>query len=201
MSFVKLPAVTLGIVLAASAAFAADTYKVDPAHTTVGFSISHLVINTVHGRFKDVAGSVTIDPDKSNAVVEANAILQTKSIDTGVTQRDTHLKSPDFFDAEKFPTITFASKRVENQGGQQMLVGDFTMHGVTREISLPVKIKGPITAMGGQRIGVEAMGSLNRKEYGLTWNRALEAGGVMVGEDVAIEINAEAVKTQPASTK
>jgi len=82
-----------------------------------------------------------------------------------------------------------------------MLVGDFTMHGVTREISLPVKIKGPITAMGGQRIGVEAMGSLNRKEYGLTWNRALEAGGVMVGEDVAIEINAEAVKTQPASTK
>jgi polyisoprenoid-binding protein YceI len=106
------------------------------------------------------------------------------------------LKSPDFFDAEKYPAITFVSKRVENQGGQHMLVGDFTMHGVTKQISLPVKIKGPITAMGGQRIGIEAKGSLNRKEYGISWNKTLDSGGLMLGEDVQIEINAEAVKTK-----
>jgi polyisoprenoid-binding protein YceI len=196
MKFVKLSAVALGIVLAVSSAFAADTYQVDPAHTTVGFSIAHLVINTVHGRFKDLTGTVVIDPDKSNAVVEAKSTIQVKSIDTGVAQRDNHLRSPDFFDVEKFPTITFVRKRVENKAGQQTIVGDFMMHGVTKELALQVKIKGPIKAMGGQRIGIEATGSLNRKDYGISWNKALDSGGLMLGEDVQIEVNAEAVKAQ-----
>ena len=134
-------------------------------------------------------------------MVEANATIQVKSIDTGVAQRDTHLKSPDFFDAEKYPAITFTSKRVENQGGQQVLVGDFTMHGVTRELSLPVRIKGPIKAMGGERIGIDATGSINRKDYGISWNKTLDSGGVMVGEEVQIEINAEAVKAAADSGK
>jgi len=137
-----------------------------------------------------------IDPAKSNAVVEVKGTIQTKSIDTGVAQRDTHLRSADFFDVEKFPTITFASKRVETQGGEQKLIGDFTMHGVTKELALQVKIKGPIKAMGGQRIGIEATGSLNRKDYGISWNRTLDAGGLMLGEEVQIEINAEATKAQ-----
>jgi polyisoprenoid-binding protein YceI len=194
----KFSVAALGIALTVSSTFAADTYNVDPAHTTVGFAINHLVINTVHGRFKDFTGTIVIDPDKNNAVVEAKATIQAKSIDTGVTQRDNHLRSADFFDVEKFPTITFVSKRFENQGAQQMLVGDFTMHGVTKELALSVKVKGPIRAMGGERIGIEAKGSLNRKDYGLTYNKVLETGGLLVGEDVAIEINAEAVKAQPA---
>jgi len=198
MKLIRQAIVALGMILSVGSSIAADTYQVDPAHTTVGFSIAHLVINTVHGRFKDLTGTVVIDPDKSNAVVEAKSTIQVKSIDTGVTQRDNHLRSADFFDAEKFPTITFVSKRVENQAGQQTIVGDFTMHGVTKELALSVKVKGPIKdpMSGKPRIGIEAKGSLNRKDYGLTWNRALEAGGVMVGEEVQIEINAEAVKAQ-----
>lgn len=201
MKLVRQVIVALGMILSVGSSIAADTYQVDPAHTTVGFSIAHLVINTVHGRFLDFTGTVVIDPDKSNAVVEAKSTIQVKSIDTGVTQRDNHLRSADFFDVEKFPTITFVSKRVENKGGQQLLVGDFTMHGVTKELSLRVKIKGPIKAMGGQRIGIEATGSLNRKDYGISWNKTLDAGGLMLGEDVQIEINAEAVKAQAASAK
>jgi polyisoprenoid-binding protein YceI len=196
MKLVKPFAGALGIALAASTSFAADTYKVDPAHTTVGFAINHLVINTVHGRFKDFTGTVVIDPGKSNAVVEANATIRVTSIDTGVAQRDTHLRSADFFNVEKFPTITFVSKRVESAGGEQKLIGDFTMHGVTKELALSVKVKGPIKAMGGQRVGIDATGSLDRKDYGISWNKTLDAGGLMLGEEVQIEINAEAVKAQ-----
>jgi polyisoprenoid-binding protein YceI len=190
----RLCAVTAIVALAGSC-FAAEVYKIDPAHTSVGFSITHMVINTVHGRFGDVAGTVTVDPDASNALVEAQATIQAKSIDTGIEKRDNHLRSPDFFDVAKFPIITFVSKRVDKQGGQQMLVGDFTMHGVTQELSLPVTVKGPIKdPWGNLRLGISATGSLNRKDYGVTWNKALEAGGVMLGEEVQIQIDAEAVK-------
>ncbi len=196
MKYSPILAPIAGIALAIGSASAADTYNIDPAHTTVGFSIAHLVINTVHGRFRDVAGSITLDPQKSNTIVAASATIQTKSIDTGIARRDDHLRSADFFDAEKYPTMTFTSKRVEVQNGQQILVGDFVMHGVTNPVTLQVAIKGPIKDPmgGGSRIGVQATGTLNRTDYGLKWNRALEAGGVMVGEEVALAIDAEAVK-------
>jgi polyisoprenoid-binding protein YceI len=179
----------------AGSAYAIDIYQIDPAHTTIGFSITHLVINTVHGRFKDFTGSITLDPDASNAVVEASDTIQAKSIDTGVEKRDNHLRSGDFFDVEKFPAITFTSKRVEKQGSQPVLVGDFTMHGVTKELSLPVTVKGPIKdPMGKTRIGIALNTTLNRKDYGISWNKSLDAGGLMLGDDVAIQIDAEAVK-------
>ncbi len=196
MNHKKTVAILSGIAFV-SAALAADTYKIDSAHTTVGFSISHLVINDVKGRFKEFEGTVIIDPDNGNTIQEARAVIQAKSIDTDIAKRDDHLRSADFFDVEKHPTITFESTKVEKQGNQHVLTGKFTMHGVTKEIGLPLSVKGPIKDPWGKtRIAVKARTSLNRKDYGLTWNQALEAGGLLVGEEVEIEINAEAVKQE-----
>lgn len=182
-------------VLAGTTAFAVDTYEVDPAHSTIGFSVDHLVINTVHGRFRQFDGSIAVDPDSANALKQASATIQAKSIDTDIAKRDDHLRSPDFFDVEKFPTITFEAKEVKKDGNQQVLVGKFTMHGVTKDFSLPVTVKGPIKdPWGNTRLALAATATLNRKDYGLTWNKVLEAGGLMVGEEVTIQINAEFVK-------
>ncbi len=199
MKVSKLTAVLLTVLVAASAVLAVDTYKVDNAHAIVGFSISHMVINDVKGRFKEFEGTVVIDPDANNAVKEAKATIQAKSIDTDNAKRDDHLRSADFFDVEKFPKITFTTKKIEKEGNQQVLVGDFTMHGVTKEIRLPVTVKGPIKdPWGNSRIAIKGSTTINRKEYGVSWNKALDAGGLLVGEEVTIEINAEAVKPEAA---
>jgi polyisoprenoid-binding protein YceI len=173
---------------------ASDTYNIDPMHSSVGFSVQHMVINKVRGKFSQFTGSVVVD---GKAIQSAKGTIQTGSIDTGIARRDTHLKSPDFFDATKYPTITFVSKRVENKGGDTVLIGDYTMHGVTKELSLPVTLSGPIKDnWGGERIGLEAKTKLNRRDYGLTYNQALETGGLVVGDEIEIEINAEAVKAK-----
>jgi polyisoprenoid-binding protein YceI len=178
--------------LVASTTLALDTYKIDPAHSSVNFSIDHMVVNTVHGRFRQFEGTITVDPDNNNALTAASGTIQAKSIDTDIEKRDNHLRSPDFFDAEKFPTITFESTEVKKDGNGMLLVGKFTMHGVTKDVSLPCTLKGPIKSpMGGMIMGLEINAKLNRKDYGLTWNKAIEAGGLMVGEDVTIQINAE----------
>jgi len=181
-------------VLSGSVSRAADTYTIDPAHSTVGFAITHMVINTVHGKFNEFSGTLTLD---GNMVKEATGTIQTKTVDTGVERRDNDLRSPNFFDVATFPTITFQSKRVETQGDKTVLVGDFTMHGVTKELSLPVTVKGPIKdPWGNTRIGFQARAKLNRKEYGLKYNQALETGGLVVGDEVDLEINAEGVKAK-----
>ena len=173
---------------------ASDTYNIDPMHSSVGFSVQHMVINKVRGKFSQFTGSVVVD---GKAIQSAKGTIQTGSIDTGIARRDTHLKSPDFFDATKYPTITFVSKRVENKGGDTVLIGDYTMHGVTKELSLPVTLSGPIKDnWGGERIGLEAKTKLNRRDYGLTYNQALETGGLVVGDEIEIEINAEAIKAK-----
>jgi polyisoprenoid-binding protein YceI len=171
---------------------AADTYKIDPVHSTIGFSVKHLVISNVKGKFNEFSGVVAID---NGAIKSANGTIQTKSIDTGVPQRDADLRSANFFDVQKDPTITFQSKRVEKKGDQFLLIGDYTMHGVTKELTLPVTLSGPIKdPWGNSRIGLEARTKVNRKDYGMTYNKVLEAGGLMVGDEVQIDINAEAVK-------
>jgi polyisoprenoid-binding protein YceI len=190
---------TLGIGLAALVASAcavnaADTYNIDPAHSSVGFAVTHMLINTVHGKFNEFSGSLTMD---GTELKEATGTIQAKSIDTGIDRRDNHLRSPDFFDSAKFPTITFKSKRAEKQGNGTVLVGDFTMHGVTKEITLPVTVKGPIKdPWGNSRIGFQAQAKLNRRDYGLKYNQALETGGLVVSDEVELEINAEAVKAK-----
>src|ERR1700690_3771030 len=121
----------------ALAAQAADTYNIDPMHSSVGFAVKHMVINKVHGTFKQFSGTVVLD---GSALQSAKGTIQTKSVDTGIGKRDTHLQSPDFFDAAKYSTITFESKRAETKDGATVLVGDFTMHGVTKELSLAVTV-------------------------------------------------------------
>ncbi len=174
-------------------AFAADTYKIDPAHSTVTFSVRHLGINNVKGWFKEFDGALVLEDD---ALQGASGTIQVKSIDTGVEKRDDHLRSADFFDAAKHPTIRFKTKGIEkNSAGQLVLVADFTMRGVTKELRLPAKMSKPIKdPWGGVRVGLEAKTQLNRKDYGINYHELLETGAMAVGEEVEIEIDAEAVK-------
>lgn len=175
-----------------SVAYAADNYKIDPAHTRVGFSVRHFGINNVKGNFDEFVGSLVLDEGK---IKEASATIQVKSINTRIQQRDDHLRSADFFDATNHPTITFKTKRVEMTGGQIVLIADFTMRGVTKELRLPTKLTGPTKdPWGNTRIGLEASAKLNRKDYGINYHQVLEAGALAVGEEVEIEINAEAIK-------
>lgn len=182
-------------VLTASAAFAApETFQFDKAHSLVGFRIRHFV-SKVEGRFRDFEGSATLDR-QNPAASRVDLTIQAASIDTGADNRDKHLKSADFFDAEKFPTITFKSTKVTPKGKDAYdVTGDFTMHGVTKSITIPVRHGGFLKAGKVEKAGFEvASFSIERKDYGITWNRAVDAGGVMLGDDVEINIQVEANK-------
>ena len=186
------------VLLLSPFAYAADTYNIDPAHTSISFSVRHLGLNNVKGQFKEFAGAVVLDDGK---IVEASGTIQVKSVDTGVQKRDDHLRTADFFDAAKYPTIVFKTKRIEMTGGQIILVADFTMRGVTKELRLPAKLAGPAKdPWGNLRIGLEAKTKLNRKDYGINYHQVLETGALAVGEEVELEINAEAVKETAGDT-
>jgi polyisoprenoid-binding protein YceI len=192
MQFKQTLASIAAALLLGSVAYAADTYKIDPAHTSIGFSVRHLGINNVKGQFKEFAGAIVLDDGK---IAEASGTIQVQSVDTGVQKRDDHLRTADFFDAAKYPTITFKTKRIERTGGQIVMVADFTMRGVTKELRLPAKLAGPAKdPWGNQRIGLEAKAKLNRKDYGINYHQVLETGALAVGEEVELEINAEAIK-------
>ena len=189
------PLTVVAVILSLAGVVMADTYKIDPSHSTVGFSIAHLVISDVTGRFNEFEGELTVDPALKTLVTGGNGIIQAKSIDTGIAKRDEHLRGADFFDVETFPTLSFTSTSILVEEGKPVFVGKFTMHGVTKDIRVPVTVKGPIKDPWGKtRIAFAATTTLNRKDYGLTYNKVLEAGGLMVGEDVAIEIKVEAVR-------
>lgn len=191
--------IAAALLLLGSVAYATDNYKIDPAHTRVGFSVRHFGINNVKGNFDEFVGSLVLDEGK---IKEASATIQVKSINTRIQQRDDHLRSADFFDATNHPTITFKTKRVEMTGGQIVLIADFTMRGVTKELRLPTKLTGPTKdPWGNTRIGLEASAKLNRKDYGINYHQVLEAGALAVGEEVEIEINAEAIKETAGDAK
>jgi polyisoprenoid-binding protein YceI len=170
-------------------------WELDPAHTHVEFGVKHLMIATVRGRFSGVTGTVVVPQDDfSRAQVEAT--IGIASIDTHEPQRDGHLKSPDFFDVDKYPTMTFKSRLVEasRDTNQYRLVGDLTLHGVAKEIALEVTLEGMATdPYENSRAGFSATGKINRKDFGLGWNQLLETGGVVVGEEVKISIDAQVV--------
>jgi polyisoprenoid-binding protein YceI len=171
------------------------TYQIDPAHSSAQFSVRHMMIANVRGEFTKVSGSIAFDPENP-ANSKADADIDVSSIGTREPQRDAHLKSADFFDVEKFPAIAFRSKKVAGHNGELTMTGDLTIHGVTREITLAVE--GPTPEhkdpWGNVRIGATATGKLNRKDFGLTWNAALEAGGVLVGDEVKLTLDVEAVR-------
>ena len=186
------------VLLLSPFAHAADTYKIDPAHTSIGFSVRHLGLSNVRGQFKEFAGVIMLDGGK---ITEASGTIQAKSVDTGVQQRDNHLRTADFFDATNYPTITFKTKRIETTGGQIVMISDFTMRGVTKELRLPAKLAGPSKdPWGNLRIGLEAKTKLNREDYGINYHQVLETGVLGVGEEVELEINAEAVKETAGRT-
>jgi len=172
-----------------------STWQIDASHSEVGFEVKHLMIAKVRGRFGAVTGTIVLDEaDPTRSTVQAE--IDVTSIDTRQEQRDGHLRSADFFDVERFPTITFRSRRVEAEGGNEYRVfGDLTIRDVTREVVLQVSDEGRgKDPWGGERAGFSATAKVNREDFGLTWNQALETGGVLVGNDIKITLEIEAVK-------
>jgi polyisoprenoid-binding protein YceI len=181
--------VTLGLPVFGQAAI----YEIDPAHSSAQFAIRHLMVSTVRGDFRKVTGMANVDEkDVTKSTIEAT--IDVASINTGIEKRDEHLRSPDFFDVAKYPTMTFKSKKIEKTGeGKLKVTGDLTLHGTTKEIVLDFEgnltpVKDP---MGRTRIGGMATTKINRKDFGLAWNKALETGGVVVGDEVTITIDTE----------
>ncbi|MFM6930050.1 MAG: YceI family protein [Bdellovibrio sp.] len=172
------------------------TWQIDAAHSSANFTIKHMMIAKVHGGFEKLSGSLVLDSsDISKSSVEAS--IEAASINTREAQRDAHLKSADFFDVEKFPLLTFKSKKVERAGDEELKVtGDLTIRGVTKEVVF--EVEGPSAEhkdpYGNMKIGLSAKTKIKRKEFGLTWNAALEAGGVLVGDDVQISLDIQFAK-------
>ena len=175
------------------------TWTIDRTHSAVGFAVRHMVMAKVRGRFTKWDGTIHIDeaaPERSTVQVEIAA----DSIDTGMADRDAHLRSADFFDVAAFPAITFESRRVERESEERFrVIGDLTIHGVTREVVLQAEDHGRGTdPWGGRRAGFSARTTIDRRDFGLKWNQLLEAGGVLVGEKVEIELEVQAVREATA---
>ena len=176
----------------------ATTWQIDPIHTQVEFAVRHLMISTVRGRFSDVQGTITA-PAGDFGTAQVEVAIGAASVDTREPQRDAHLRSADFFDAETYPTIAFHSRRVEPAAGGWSLTGDLTIHGVTRDVTLDVASEGlGRDPWGNDRAGFSAKGKISRKDFGLVWNQLLETGGVAVGDEVKISIDTELV-AKPAA--
>ncbi len=188
-------------VVALPALAGATEWTVDPAHSTASFTVKHMMVSTVRGEFGKMTGTASWSkPDYSDAKVDVT--IDATTVDTREPKRDAHLRSPDFFDVQKFPTLTFKSKRVEKakEKGHVTLVGDLTIHGVTKEVAFDVTGPSPEmkTPFGTVAVGAEAKAKINRKDFGLTWNKPLEAaGGVLVSDEVNLDINLELSKKPP----
>jgi polyisoprenoid-binding protein YceI len=185
----------LALVCLVTAPAAAATYDVDVSHSSVGFSVRHMGVSNVKGAFGEFSGSFDFDPaDLKSWKVEAT--MQVGSIDTRIENRDNHLKSPDFFDAENHPTITFRSTGVKPlEGGRHQLMGDLTIRGVTKPIVLDLELLGTTTDMrGNELVGFTATGTINRQDFGLSWSKVLETGGLVVGNEVKLMIEIEGIR-------
>ncbi|ANS26152.1 hypothetical protein R1CP_07155 [Rhodococcus opacus] len=168
----------------------AGTWAIDTVHSTVGFSVRHLMVSKVRGTFNDFTGAITVAEDGTAAVT---AEIQVASIDTKNTDRDTHIKSADFFDAEQYPTATFTSTAVRAKGDDYVVEGEFTLHGVTRPVELALEFNGVNPGMGnGPVAGFEATTVLNRKDFGISIDMPLESGGAVVGDKITITLEIEA---------
>jgi len=171
------------------------TYTIDPAHSTAGFKVRHMMVANVRGEFSKVSGTVVVDASApENSRVEAH--IDASTIHTRDEQRDAHLKSAEFLDVEKFPEITFVSKKITGSDGEWKITGDLTIHGVTKEVTLDVEGPAPEAKdpWGSVRSGASAVTKINRKDFGLVWNVALETGGLLVGDEVAITLELELLR-------
>ena len=178
----------------------AGTYNIDPAHSVIGFSIRHFELSWVSGRFKDFVGTITID-DKDMTKSSVTFTAKIASVDTGIGKRDDHLRTADFFEAEKYPELTFKSSKIERKSGNDYVAhGDLTIKGVTKQIALPFTLSGAIKDQrGGSKIGVDAQTTVNRLDFGIGQDAPLPAGGAAIGNEVRIEISLEAALQAPKS--
>ncbi len=193
-------AAILAAALALPAVSAGTNWKIDPQHTFAQFAVKHLMISTVRGEFHGVNGTVNWD-DKDITKSSVEVTIDATTVDTREPQRNDHLKSPDFFDVAKYPTMTFKSKKVEQvSAGKLKVTGDLTIHGVTKEVELSVG--GPAAAIkdpwGNQRSAINATTKVNRQDFGIKWNKNLDGGGVVVSDEVSITIDLEMVQQAPA---
>jgi len=165
--------------------------EIDKSHSHVGFSIKHLMISNVKGEFNDYSAQIEFDTN-TKVFQKLETTIQATSIDTGIEKRDNHLRSADFFDVAKFPNITFKMNSYKADGDEGILTGDLTIHGITKTVELEVEFNGMVKdPWGNTRAGFSIEGKINRKDFGLTWNKALEAGGVLVGDKVKLQIELE----------
>lgn len=196
-----LPALLLAVGLVASAPAGAATYDIDTAHSSVGFQIKHLAISKVNGGFTDFSGTFEYEPGKPEAW-SVTAQIQLASIDTDNSDRDDHLRGPDFFEVEKYPVMTFRSTGVKMDSDTEgKLMGELTLHGVTKPVTLDMEFNGAVTdPWGNHKVGFSATGKIDRKDWDLTFNKALDAGGLLIGEDVKIDIEIEAAQVKEDGT-
>jgi polyisoprenoid-binding protein YceI len=194
---IKLLVVSLAV--AAPLAVQASEWSIDPSHSASGFVVRHMMVSNVRGEFGKTSGTVVLD-DADVTKSTVNATIDASTINTREPKRDAHLRSPDFFDVAKFPSITFKSTAVKKAGKDHLTVaGELTMHGVSRPVSLDVTLSAEQKSpFGDTRRGATASTKINRKDFGLNWNKALEAGGVLVGEEVSVVLDVELVKQTSA---
>jgi polyisoprenoid-binding protein YceI len=192
----QLFAFTLVAVFTMSSLFAQTNWKVDKSHTMINFSVSHMVISEVTGQFKEFDATLET-PNEDFTAAKINVAIKSKSIDTGTPGRDNHLRSADFFNADVDSTISFISSKVEKTGNDTYKVfGTLTMRGVTKDVVLDTKYKGKIKGMRGMVSAFKATATINRKDWGLNWNRTIETGGLVVGENVDLTIVVEFIETK-----
>ena len=186
----SLLALAVGLSLSA-AAVRAEVYEVENVHSTVGFGVRHMVVTTVKGNFSEYSGTIAYDPADPSSL-KISGVVKVASINTGNTKRDDHLRNSDFFDVEKFPEIAFESTKFENG----VLTGNLTIKGVTKEVSMPATVNGPVTHpfTGRQAIGVDFTTKINRQDFGISWSKTLDGGGLMVGDEVTLELSLQAHK-------
>jgi polyisoprenoid-binding protein YceI len=171
-------------------------YDIDPEHSMIEFRVAHMVISKTTGHFKDYTGFIEMDPD-AQTVKTIEATVKTASVNTNHEKRDTHLRTADFFDVEKYPTMTYKLKQYQKNGDHYTATGDLTLRGVTKEVTLTGNFNG-ITKdpWGNVRAGFNAEGKLNRKDFGMVWNKALDSGGLVVGDEVLIKLDIECIKAK-----
>ena len=172
----------------------AATYEVDASHSYVGFSVRHMVVSNTKGSFGEVKGTIEFDQDAPESI-SASAIVSVQSVDTKNEKRDKHLRGSDFFDVEKYPEITFETTRVEGSLPEVTLIGNLTIKDVTKEVSIPAEFTGPVTdPWGNVRIGFSGSTKINRKDYGISFSKVMDGGGLVVGDEVKISLEIEGIK-------
>ncbi len=198
MRIIVLVGFASALLLTLPYAAAQTTWSIDPAHSAAQFQVRHMMISNVRGEFGKMSGKVFFD-GKNYSTLRAEAVIEVASINTREPKRDNHLRSSDFFDAATYPFITFKSKRVEGiRGNEFNLVGDLTIRGITKEITLAVEATPVVKGMTGEsRIGAHATAKLNRQDYGVKWNRSLDSGGVLVGDEIQITLDMELIQVLP----